>query len=102
MEAAKCRLCGERHYGLCPSLKGEVISSLNPNITRKKFPKPALSSGALNRIEEVKASVSGYLSPNKTTPVTRNPGGCQCPCCTLRREKVLAAVKKFREKKRGK
>ena len=23
---------------------------------------------------------------------------CECPCCTLRREKALAAVKRFREK----
>ena len=27
MDAPKCRLCGERHYGLCPSLKGSAAKA---------------------------------------------------------------------------
>lgn len=62
----------------------------------------ALTPGRLT-IEPIQALVDAKNTTvaelRKRLP--RKPAGkCECPCCTLRREKMLAAVKKFRSKNR--
>ena len=31
MEAPKCKLCGERHYGMCPSVKAFIAAADTPS-----------------------------------------------------------------------
>lgn len=99
MEAAKCRLCGERHYGLCKQFQ-EVVQKPLKKIKEKiseshssvLFMEPAkLKTEGTPVVREVEARIDSVLTGNL----------CLCPCCVIRRQKTLAAVKKHREKKRG-
>lgn len=112
MQEPLCRDCKTRHKlgaMYCPLFaKGKVVSESPP-----KFPKPEMSKVFLTAINEAKESVSGgdgvaltsiSHPPGLIRKLTKEikPGGklCLCPCCALRRHKILAAVKKHREKKR--
>jgi hypothetical protein len=78
MEAAKCRLCGERHYGLCPSLKGEIIS---------RTPGPKLGT------DPAKIAIK-----KRREALIQSASGA-CPVCEARRKLKALQMQRYREKK---
>lgn len=85
MKGAKCKLCGEEHYGLCKSFQEEVQKPL------KKIKEIAVA-----RV----SAFQGTVQPLAYKPISLDiPLGC--PVCEARRKLKSLQMKRYRAKKKG-
>ena len=86
MEAAKCRLCGERHYGLCKQFQEVVQKPLKKN----------------KEEASIKVAVLKSTTPSEFKSLEMPPVGCapECPICAARRKLKSLQMKRYRAKKK--
>ena len=86
MDAPKCKICGERHYGTCLGHVSKRVAVVARAVTDASV-KAAIDAQRKAKPLKAKSHSKGYIAP---------PG--ECPYCDARRDATRLAVQRHRKR----